>query len=136
MERDDRRSAKITALAESFFEAVLNGDRATIERIYHQDFEFWHNGHFPQDKQAAVYVTSSLSTWLPGMRYTEVKRQVTQNGFVQQCVVTGKDVNGDAFSTAICMVLAVRDGQIARIDEYFDSSTAPALPEQTPEASD
>ncbi|HEY1588361.1 MAG TPA: hypothetical protein VGG00_01410, partial [Rhodanobacter sp.] len=62
-------------------------------------------------------------------RYVDIRRHFYPGGFVQQHVVSGIKANGDSFRVPVCMVIAVRDAKIARIDEYFDSAQDPRPPE-------
>ena len=41
---------------------------------------------------------------------------------MQQFVASGIKAGGESFRVPVCQVIAVRGGQIARIDEYFDSA--------------
>jgi len=53
---------------------------------------------------------------------TDVRRQQTPNGYVQQhlFVVRGKD--GVRKAWPVCIVVYIREGKIARLDEYIDLS--------------
>ena len=69
------------------------------------------------------WVTSSIH----GLRYEDVRRQATADGFVQQHVLRGTMGNGAAVEIPACIVVTIRDGRIARLDEYLDSKHTKVL---------
>ena len=59
------------------------------------------------------------------LRYDVVRRDELPDGYVQQHVLARRSPTAPA--RPACMVVAVRDGRIARIDEYLDSAHVRAL---------
>jgi ketosteroid isomerase-like protein len=51
---------------------------------------------------------------------TNVRRQATAEGFVQQHVMKVRTTDGRQLSWPTCIVVKIRDGRIARLDEYLD----------------
>ena len=68
-------------------------------------------------------VTRWLNERLKSLKYEIVSRHSFDDGYVQQYVMHGTLVNGgEAFRMPVCMNVTVRDGRIARLDEYLDSA--------------
>jgi ketosteroid isomerase-like protein len=59
---------------------------------------------------------------------TQVRRQPTPEGFVQQHLLTVRTADGRQRSWAICIVVRIENQRIARLDEYMDrqSNLSPA----------
>ena len=58
---------------------------------------------------------------IKNVKYTEVRRQPTPTGFVQQHVLRGRFKDKDVALSA-CIVATVENGHITRLDEYLDSA--------------
>ena len=108
--------------AEKLFFAIENGDIDAIRNIYTPDTKIWHN-----NDGIAQSVEQNLATlkWvinnIKGVKYTEVRRQPTPTGFVQQHVLRGRFKDKEIALPA-CIVCTVVDGHITRLDEYLDSA--------------
>jgi hypothetical protein len=64
-----------------------------------------------------------LNEQLKNLRHEIVSRHFFDGGYVQQYVVHGTLVTGgEAFRMPLCMNVTVRDGRIARLEEYLDSA--------------
>lgn len=121
MQQDDDA---IRAMATRFFDAIEQGDIATMAGTFTPDAAIWHN----TDEQF-VTVEQTAQT-LGGMvgrirdrRYADRRIQVFPGGFVQQHVLEGVRVHdGVAVRLPCCIVCAVEDLRITRLDEYFDSA--------------
>ena len=117
------------ALADRFFAAIPKGDLESVRAIYAPDARIWHNNDQKTqnvDENLAVlgWVTKNIS----GLRYEEVRRQVTPSGFVQQHVLRGTAPNGTPIEIPACILCTVANGRITRLDEYLDSAQiAPLL---------
>jgi ketosteroid isomerase-like protein len=61
---------------------------------------------------------------------TQVRRQPTPEGFVQQHLLTVRTSDGKQRSWSICIVVRIEGQRIARLDEYMDrqSNLSPAAP--------
>src|ERR1700730_12042714 len=58
---------------------------------------------------------------IKGLKYTEVRRQPTPTGFVQQHVLRGRFKDKE-LALPTCIVATVEGGKITRLDEYLDSA--------------
>jgi len=108
--------------AERLFRAIERGDVEAIRHIYTPTTKIWHNNDSVEQT-----VEQNLATlkWvianIKGLRYTEVRRQPTPIGFVQQHVLRGHFKDKDIALPA-CIVCIVENGRIKRLDEYLDSA--------------
>ncbi len=58
------------------------------------------------------------------MTLDEVRRHVTESGFVRQFVIRLANAGGAPIEIPGCMVALVADGRITRFDEYLIMPTA------------
>ena len=114
-----------TNIIDRFFGTMQNCDIATLRKCLAEDAIVWHSFD-----RKAMRVDDVVKSW-EGMAtnftergITDVRRQQTPTGYVQQhlFVVRGKD--GIRKAWPVCIVVQVKDGKIARIDEYIDLSAA------------
>jgi ketosteroid isomerase-like protein len=115
-------------LADRFFSAIPKGDLETVRAIYAPDALIWHNNDqatqsVEQNLQVLAWVTKNIA----GLRYEEIRRHVTPSGFVQQHVLRGTAPNGKALEVPACILCTVKNGRIARLDEYLDSAQVAVL---------
>lgn len=117
------RGDEILALAERFFDAIEAGDIAAVRSVYAPEAAIWHN-----TDELATSVDENIDT-LTGFvqrirerRYRDRRVKVFDGGFVQQHVLHGVRADGVAVTLPACIVCAVADGHITRLDEYFDSA--------------
>ena len=120
--------AEIDALATDFFAAITRGDLEAVASLYAPDVAVWHNVTAKiqtQDENLALLgsLVPKVSEW----RYEEVRRRCFDGGFVQQHVLRGRNAKGESVAVPVCLVAEVRDGKVARIDEYLDSRAAGPL---------
>jgi len=114
-------------LAERFFRAVERGDIDQIRAIYAPDARIWHNH---DRKEQTVDENLRVLVWvarnLTNRRYKVQRRVAIPGGFLQQHVLEAETAGGP-FSMPACVVVEVRDGRIARLEEYLDSAQAAHL---------
>jgi ketosteroid isomerase-like protein len=119
------------ALAQRLFAAIEAGDVEAVRELYDPGVEVWHN-----TDRAAQGRDENLATlgWvvrnLPGLRYTDVRRSATDDGFVQRHVLVATNRAGRQVEVPACIVATVHDGRITRLDEYLDSAAVTAMMEQ------
>ena len=119
---------RMRALAKRFFDAVEAGDIEAVGGIYAPGAVIWHNTDGLETGREANLETLRGFTRLIGeRRYTNRRVQVSESGFAQQHVLTGVRRDGANVSLAACIVCEVNDGQITRLDEYFDSAALAAF---------
>lgn len=115
-------------LADRFFAAIPKGDIETLRAIYAPDALIWHNhDQATQGVEQNLQVLGWVVKNIAGLRYEEVRRHATATGFVQQHVLRGRAPNGTPLEVPACIVCAVVDGRITRLDEYLDSAQLAAL---------
>ncbi len=113
------------AMADRFFAAIEAGDLDAVGGIYADETVIWHNHDgVEQDKAANLRTLAWLSRTIGDVRYEEVRRIATADGFVQQHVLRGTNRSGEEVELPACMVVTVADGRITRLEEYFDSRHA------------
>jgi ketosteroid isomerase-like protein len=110
-------------LADRFFAAIEAFDHEALDAIYTKDAVVWHNyDNVEQPRDANIAMLSKFPTMFKTFKYDNIRRGFFDGGFVQQHVVRGVKANGEPFAVPNCMVITVKGGQIARIDDYFDSA--------------
>ncbi len=108
--------------ADKLFRAIENGDVDAIRNIYTPETKIWHNNDgIAQSVDQNLAVLKWVITNIKNVKYTEVRRQPTPTGFVQQHVLRGRFKDNDIALPA-CIVATVEDGHITRLDEYLDSA--------------
>jgi ketosteroid isomerase-like protein len=115
------------AVAEKFFRAVESGDIEAVRAIYAADARIWHNfDRREQTVEENLRVLRSLARVLPGRRYSVHRRVAIPGGFMQQHVLEGETAAGP-FAMPACVICEVKDGRIARLEEYLDSGQVAEL---------
>lgn len=114
-------------LGDRLVAAIAAGDAQTVRSIYAPDATIWHN--FDQRDQSVdenLATLADLHRRASNLRYTEIRRAVTSDGFVQQHVLTG-DARGGALSMPAMIRFYVTAGRITRLEEYLDTRHAMVL---------
>ena len=113
----------IAALAKRFFDAVQNGDPDTLEAIYDPGVEIWHNtDRLTVTRDENLKTLRSFIARAPKRSYTDRRLIAYPGGFVQQHLLIAEQPNGKVLELPACIVCAVENGRITRLDEYFDSA--------------
>lgn len=115
-------------IAERLFTSIEEGDIKTVRMLYADSAVVWHNtdGKLqPVDDNMRVLMWLSENT--SDLRYEEVRRWATVDGFVQQHVLRGTNANGNPFELAACVIVTIEGDLITRLDEYLDSAQAAGL---------
>ena len=108
--------------ADKLFHAIEAGDVEAIRNIYTPETTIWHNNdNIAQSVEQNLAVLKWVITNIKGLKYTEVRRQPTPTGFVQQHVLRGRFKDKELALPA-CIVATVEGGKITRLDEYLDSA--------------
>jgi len=115
---------EIKALAKRFFDCVEAGDIDGLVACYAPGAEIWHNtDELIQGPQDNKKVLAGMVTRIVDRLYDDRRVEVFPGGFVQQHVLRGTRVqDGVRVHLPACIVCAVKDGRITRLDEYFDSA--------------
>ena len=115
----------IRALAKRFFDCVETGDINGLVACYAPDARIWHNTdrqeQGPEDNRKTL---AGMVTRIDDRVYADRRLEVFAGGFVQQHVLQGtRRHDGMRLELPACIVCAVTNGRITRLDEYFDSAT-------------
>ena len=108
--------------ADKLFSAIEAGDVEAIRNIYSAETKIWHNNdNIARSVEQNLAVLKWVIANIKGLKYTEVRRQPTPSGFVQQHVLRGRFKDKELALPA-CIVATVEGGRITRLDEYLDSA--------------
>lgn len=108
---------------------VANGIAAAIalleaesfRDLYADEFVIWHNHDgVSQNKEENITFLRELFKNFKNLSYINVRRKLTESGYVQQHVLVGETIRGEPFAMPACHISEVREGKLVRIDEYFD----------------
>ena len=123
----------VSALADRFFAAIEAADLATVRDLYVPDAVIWHNyDGIEQTRDESVRTLAWAARHIDRLHYDEVRRSVTDTGFVQQHVVRGRNAVGVDVAMPACIVVTVAGGLIARLEEYLDSRHVEIFSERPP----
>lgn len=118
----------VMELAERFFAAIEAGDVDAARAMYAPDAEIWHNTDgVVQTRDDNARTLAWMTANLGAIRYTDVRRSATEDGFVQQHVLVATNRAGQPVEVPACIVISVRDGLVTRLDEYLDSASVAAI---------
>ncbi len=119
----DETTATTDDVATRLFDAIAGGRIDDVRALYAPDAVIWHN-HDGVEQTVAENLTTLgwIATHLGDVEYTQVRRQFTADGFVQQHVLMATNRRGERVAVPACIVATVREGRITRIDEYLDSA--------------
>jgi ketosteroid isomerase-like protein len=110
------------------FSAVEEGRVEDLRAIFADDAVIWHN-----TDDSTINVEQSIKSILRMLkasdeyRYTEIKREPTPSGFVQQHVLLIALKNGARIVDRACCVCGVKDRRITYMNAYHDSAPLQAL---------
>lgn len=114
---------KTAHLANRFFDAIEAGDIAAVADCYADDAVIWHNTDGQESSKIEnLSILADFVRQLPVRRYEDRRLTVTADGFVQQHTLRCPRRDGSPRELHAVLVCQVRDGRIARLDEYFDSA--------------
>jgi ketosteroid isomerase-like protein len=103
------------------FGALETGDRAAVSGCFAPDGGLWHS--FDRVVMTEKEVEKSFEAMILNFserKITDINRQRTATGFVQQHLMTFTSHDGQSKSWPVCIVVQVKDGLIMRLDEYID----------------
>jgi len=114
-------------VAQRLTDAIESGDPNAIAACCTDNVVVWHNyDNLEVGFDVVVPMLSTLVARVPGVRYVDVRRYPIERGYVQQHVVRG-DAPSGRLNLPACMIVDVRDGLIARIEEYLDRAAISVL---------
>jgi ketosteroid isomerase-like protein len=114
---------EILSLAKSFFDGLEQGDISILRRVYAPNVEIWHNTDgLTQTLEENEATLKGFVSRISERKYSQRRTEAFRGGFVQQHVLTGVRKDGVTVSLPACIVCKVQNGQVTRLDEYFDSA--------------
>lgn len=116
--------ADMRAFAARFFDAIEQGDIATMQNSFTPDAEIWHNTDeaIVTPEQTAKTLTGLVAR-IKNRAYADRRVDTFPGGFVQQHTLTGVRTHDDVAVRLPCAIVCrVENGKITRLDEYFDSA--------------
>ncbi len=115
------------ALLDALFDAITAGDIDAVSDIFSEDVAVWHNvTDRAVGRDHSLAILRHFVRTVDERRYEILERRHWQGGAVQRHIVHGR-VDGREFYAPVCICFELRDGRIARIDEYVDSAAVSAL---------
>jgi ketosteroid isomerase-like protein len=124
----------IVDVADRLFSAIEKSDVDAVDQLWSDGIAVWRSGaRRDDDKARALRVIGWFVTVTTERHYEILDRQLfdsgTISGFVQQHVLHATGHAGQLIALRVCIVIRVdTNGQIDRIDEYFDpAGIAPLL---------
>lgn len=120
---------EIRRLAKRFFDAIEEGDVETVRACYAPGARIWHNTDgLEQGPDDNAKVLASMVRHFENRVYDQRRLEVFDGGFVQQHVLRAtRKRDGADVALVACVVCDVADGQITRLNEYFDSAAVTAF---------
>lgn len=121
------------AAGERLFETVEHGNLDDLRDIFAPGAMVWHN---TDEKLVDVDTTIANLRAIRGssrlFHYTDIKREPTPSGFVQQHTLLIETVDGRQVRDLACCICRVENGRIAHMDAYHDSAVTHALVHRQP----
>jgi ketosteroid isomerase-like protein len=123
--------------AHRFFDAIQDGDRATLDRMCTPDAVVWHNyDRVDMPFETVAQGLSALRSLVKDCTYTDRQYVSIPDGAVVQHSLSGTLPDGTQLKVAMMVRIFSRDGRFCRFEEYLDpADTAPlvkAMAEATP----
>ncbi|MCY3576822.1 MAG: ketosteroid isomerase [bacterium] len=113
------QQASIEAVADRFFAVYAAADEDGIREVLAPDFEGWTSSFGGRELTVDSLVNGAKwEAQNVDMTLDEVRRHVTDSGFVRQFVIRMANAEGVPMEIPGCMVALVADGRITRFDEY------------------
>jgi hypothetical protein len=113
---------------DGFTSSWLARDIARKATFLTDDFVLWNNCYKVEvTKKAAISYFNWLLTVMRGNRYDQVRRMLTPSGVIQQHVTSFDTDQGSWKDIPMLLVFTTRGKQVARCEEYLDSTGLPKL---------
>ena len=94
------------------------------------DAEVWHCfDSIALDRAGAAAAWAEFVESFPERSFTNVRRQPTSQGYVQQHVMTIRTRDGRRMAWEVCVVVVMAGERIRRLDEYLDRAGSFAVAE-------
>ncbi len=108
-------------IVDRMYGALAAGDIASACDCYTDDAIIWHGfDRIEQSRDEAAKAWEDLAKTFAAQFATNVRRQPLAKGYVQQHEWHAQTADGKWMAWPICIVVEIRNGLIARLDEYID----------------
>lgn len=112
-------------ILDRFFGTMQDYDIATLRDCLTKDAIVWHSyDRIPMHVEDVVKAWEAMASNFAECGIIDVRRQQTSSGYVQQHLFVVRLKDGTRKAWPVCIVVQMRDGKIARLDEYLDVSEA------------
>lgn len=121
------------AAAERLFTTVERGDLDDLRQIFSDGAMIWHNtDEALTDVETTIANLRILRATALSFRYTDIRREPTPSGFVQQHTLIIEMADGRRMRDVACCVCRVENGRIAHMDAYHDSAVTHQMAHRKP----
>nr|WP_314434107.1 nuclear transport factor 2 family protein [uncultured Brevundimonas sp.] len=110
-------------VAEALSHAITTRDAEAVDRLYTDETVVWHSyDRQEQDRRTTLAFLRGFFEKADEIRYTDIRRVRTEDGYVQQHVIHTRLKDGSQFEPRpVCIVAKVENGKVLRVDEYLES---------------
>ncbi|HEX7875293.1 MAG TPA: nuclear transport factor 2 family protein [Sphingobium sp.] len=121
-----------TAL-DRLFDALARGDVDGAVATLTPDARVWHGfDGIAHDREAIARDWTGFVGAFPERFVTDIRRQTTADGLVQQHLMVVRTAQGRRMAWAVCVVVRLEGDRIARLDEYIDRAGSFAIADDAP----
>ena len=108
-------------LGRRFIRCIESRDIEGARACMHPDAEIWHNyDRRSQTVDENMQTAERLMSKSKSMKYNYKRMIETEEGYLQQHVLEIETLDGETVEGEAIAYVIVRDGKIARIEEYLD----------------
>jgi ketosteroid isomerase-like protein len=113
--------ASSEAIIDELFDALTRGDIEAACDCCTSDVVVWRcHDCRPTSLEAMGGAWKDFVANFPERRFVDVRRRAMGGGFVQQHLMVARSRSGVRLAWPACVIVTVRDGRIARLEEYID----------------
>ncbi|CAN7544002.1 nuclear transport factor 2 family protein [Phenylobacterium sp. LjRoot219] len=110
---------------DQLFDALARGDLAGAQACCTADVVVWHNfDRLPLGLEAVSHGWRELIANFAERAFVDVRREALADGYVQRHLMVARTADGVRRAWPIVIFVTLRDGRIARLDEYLDRGGA------------
>lgn len=123
-EADSDLDTELETLARTMVHALESADLDAWAAVFTDDGVSWHSfsGTDMAAKRNAEGLRGLFAAVVADLRYENVRRRRTNDGYVQQHTLYMKAKSGAELRSNVCQVIRVSGGRVVRLEEYMDSS--------------
>ncbi|ROZ45635.1 nuclear transport factor 2 family protein [Rhodococcus sp. WS3] len=108
-------------LADKMFGALVLGNVAVLDKIYHSDVKIWHNwDDAEQSREDNLRILSGIPTRYDEFHYDNPRCTVLEDGFLRQHVIRAT-IGDKTVNVPTIFRVFVDGGKVRRIEEYLDA---------------